>query len=156
VRALIGLFLTLSCSGTTIPVLAFEARGGKYVSRVLSVSADGAVLRLDGHSVRMTAAGGSRRSSLEALDRMPGKANYIPSPSYDLAEHGDLIAYIRNRGEAVRIEYDSPEISVTLAGAAPGVGGGDLPGEFRGAGSEFDECGHRYRRRERPVQRFVY
>ncbi len=51
VRALIGLFLTLSCSGTTIPVLAFEARAGKYVSRVLSVSADGAVLRLDGHSV---------------------------------------------------------------------------------------------------------
>ena len=80
-RALIGLFLTLSCSAATIPVLAFEARGGKYVSRVLSVSADDAVLRVDGHTVRMTAAGASRRTSLEALDRMPGKANYIPGGS---------------------------------------------------------------------------
>ena len=33
-----------------------------------------------------------------------------------LAEHGDLIAYIRSHGEAGRIEYDAQEIPYNIGG----------------------------------------
>jgi uncharacterized protein (TIGR03437 family) len=62
-------------------VLAFEARGQQYVSHgpgyAVAVTSRAAVLNLSGHVVHMSLAGASPRSSLEALDRMPGKANYL-------------------------------------------------------------------------------
>ncbi len=138
-RVLIGLFLALSCSAATIPVLAFEARGGEYVSRVLSVGPDWAVLRLGGHSIRMSVAGGSPRSSLEALDQMPGKANYIPGRSYDLygrvrwrnAYPGIDVVF---RGNQDQLEYDLE------------IGPGRDPGRVRLAfdgvdGLEIDQSG---------------
>jgi uncharacterized protein (TIGR03437 family) len=62
--------------------LAFEAReGGAYLSHgpgySLSVNRFEASLRLDGHSVHMSLDGASPNAAIEALDRMPGKANYI-------------------------------------------------------------------------------
>ena len=105
-RVLVCSLLTLSCFGasssvTSRPrVLAFEARNAEYVSHgagyQLSVSSGGAVLSLSGHAVRMSVAGASPKSSLQALDRMPGKANYL------LGSHGrvsyDLYGCVRWRG----------------------------------------------------------
>jgi hypothetical protein len=160
VRVLLCLLLTLPCFGGTAPVLAFEARGREYVTRGLSVSSDGAVF---GHSLRMSVVGGSRHSSIEGLDRMPGKANYIPGRSYDLYGRvrwrgvypGVDVVF---RGNLQRLEYDL-EIA---AGRDPGRirltfdgvdriqvdRNGDL---VLSAGAEFDECGYRYRRRYRAL-----
>ncbi len=41
---------------------------------------------------------------------VPAQNPYV----HRLAEHGDLVAYIRNRGEAARIEYDSQEIPYNI------------------------------------------
>src|SRR5579864_1098010 len=98
VRVLVCLLLPFSVSGANFsatseaPVLAFEARDRRYVSHgpgyALSVTSGGAVLGLSGHAVRMSVAGASPKASLEALDRMPGKANYLLGravrASYDL------------------------------------------------------------------------
>ncbi len=86
-RFLFSTLFALSCFGANLSLaitpraLAFEARGQEYVSHGLgysfSVTSRGAALNLAGHVVRMSAAGASPRSSLEALDRMPGTANYL-------------------------------------------------------------------------------
>jgi uncharacterized protein (TIGR03437 family) len=64
-----------------------------------------------GHSVRMSVVGASRESSIEAFDRMPGRANYIPGRSYDLYGHvrwrgvysGIDVVF---RGNLEHLEYD--------------------------------------------------
>ena len=97
-RALLCLFITFSCCGSNLTVvehprvLAFEARRGEYVSHgpgyALSVTASGAVLSLRGHALRLWAAEASPEATLDALDRMPGRANYLlgreTRASYDL------------------------------------------------------------------------
>jgi uncharacterized protein (TIGR03437 family) len=72
-------------------VLVFEARPGGYVSHgrgyAFALASGGAVLHIGGHRVRMAVAGANPRSSLQALDPMPGKANYFfgaTRASYDL------------------------------------------------------------------------
>jgi uncharacterized protein (TIGR03437 family) len=81
-------------------VLAFEARNRQYVSHgpgyALSVTSGGAVLSLSGHAVRMSVVGASPKSSLEALDRMPGRANYLLGS--DIRASYDLYGRIRWRG----------------------------------------------------------
>jgi Photosynthesis system II assembly factor YCF48 len=98
VRVLVCSLLIFSCFGANFsatseaPVLAFEARGQQYVSHgpgyALSVTSRAAVLNLGGHAVRMSVAGPSPKSSIVALDRMPGRANYLLGSnvraSYDL------------------------------------------------------------------------
>jgi hypothetical protein len=106
VRVLICLLFAFSCFGanfsaTSKPrVLAFEARDGQYVSRgpgyALSVTSGGAVLSLGGHAVRMSVAGASPKTSLEALDRMPGRANYLLGR--DVRASYDLYGRVRWRG----------------------------------------------------------
>jgi uncharacterized protein (TIGR03437 family) len=106
VRVLISLLFTLSCFSETLNIntqaraMAFEARGGQYVSRgpgyTLSVTASHAVLSLGGHDVRMSIPGGSPKSSLEAFDRMPGKANYLLGR--DVRASYDLYGRVRWRG----------------------------------------------------------
>ena len=91
-RDLISTLITisLSCCGATLP--GFEGRGGQYISQgpsySVSVSARAAVLSLSGHSVTISVPGASSHSSLEALGRMPGRANYLLGnsirASYDL------------------------------------------------------------------------
>src|ERR1017187_2852075 len=124
-RVLICLLFTFSCFGANFNatgkprVLAFEARNGQYVSHgpgyALSVTSGGAVLSLSGHAVRMSVAGASAKSSLEALDRMPGRANYLLGrdvrASYDL--YGRVRWYgvysgidLVFRGNQERLEYD--------------------------------------------------
>jgi uncharacterized protein (TIGR03437 family) len=100
-------------------VLAFEARNGQYVCHLpgyaLSVTSGGAVLSLSGHAVRMSVAGASPKSSLEALDRMPGRANYLLGS--DVRASYDLYGRVRwrgvyagidlvFRGNQERLEYD--------------------------------------------------
>ena len=85
VRILLYSLLTLSCYGAssgpaTAPrVLAFEARGRTYVAHgpghSLSVTNGATVLTLGDHAFRMSLVG-ANVSTVEALDRMPGKANY--------------------------------------------------------------------------------
>jgi uncharacterized protein (TIGR03437 family) len=90
VRVLICFLASFPCFSAG--VLAFEARDGQYVSHgpgyALSVTSGGAILSLMGHAVTMSVAGASPKSSLEALDRMPGRANYLfgsdVRASYDL------------------------------------------------------------------------
>ena len=81
-------------------MLAFEARSGEYVSHgpgyALSVTSGGAVLSLSGHAVHMSVPGASPQSSLEPLDRMPGKANYFLGR--DVRASYDLYGRIRWRG----------------------------------------------------------
>ncbi len=98
--------LTLSCFGASYTtasnprVLAFEARKAEYVAQgagyALSVTTGGAVLNLRGHAVGMSVAGASPRSSLEALDRMPGKANYLLGRGFRASY--DLYGRVRWRG----------------------------------------------------------
>ena len=118
-------FLALSCCAadsnftSQSRVLAFEARGQQYVSHgpgyAFSVTSRAAVLQLAGHSVRMSAAGASPKGSLEALDRMPGKANYLLGR--DLRASYDLYGRVRwravysgidlvFRGNQDHLEYD--------------------------------------------------
>ena len=82
------------------PVMAFEARNGQYVSHgpgyALTVTSGEAVLNLNGHAVRMSVAGASRKSELEALDRMPGRANYLIGS--DVRASYDLYGRVRWRG----------------------------------------------------------
>jgi uncharacterized protein (TIGR03437 family) len=87
VRLIAFLLLTLTCLGASVSVpaqpraLAFEAREGAYLSHgpgySLSVTQFEASLRQGGRSVRMSLEGASPSAAIEALDRMPGKANYI-------------------------------------------------------------------------------
>ncbi len=105
-RALICLLLAVSCFGATANVshnpgvLAFEARNGQYVSHgagyALSVTSGGAMLTLGGHAVRMSVVRASPKSSLEALDRMPGRANYLLGR--DVRASYDLYGRVRWRG----------------------------------------------------------
>jgi photosystem II stability/assembly factor-like uncharacterized protein len=124
VRVLVFL-IALSCFGanfsaTTPPrVLAFEARNQQYVSHgpgySLSVTARAAVLDLRGHLFRISLAGANRKQSLEALDRMPGKASYLLGS--DLRASYDLYGQVRwravypgidllFRGNQEHLEYD--------------------------------------------------
>lgn len=105
-RALICFLLAFSCFAADLNVtrnpgvLAFEARNGEFVSHgvgyVLSVSSGGAALNLGGHAVRMSVAGAIRKASLEPLDRMPGKANYLLGR--DVRASYDLYSRVRWRG----------------------------------------------------------
>ncbi|MBZ5618187.1 MAG: SBBP repeat-containing protein [Acidobacteriia bacterium] len=105
-RVLIGLLFTFSCLGASFDatsrprVLAFEARNGQYVSHgpgyALSVTSGGAVLSIGGHAVHMSVAGASPKSSLEALDLMPGRANYLLGS--DVRACYDLYGRVRWRG----------------------------------------------------------
>ena len=124
-RLLTCLLFTFSCFGAGFNVsnkprvLAFEARGGQYVSHgpgyLLSVTSGGAVLSLSGHAVRMSVAGASPKSSLEALDPMPGRANYLLGS--DVRASYGLYGRVRwrgvysgidlvFRGNQERLEYD--------------------------------------------------
>ena len=86
-RVLVLSLLLLSCSGASVSAvrgpraLAFEARGQQYVSHgpgySFSVTAGEAVLNLRGQAMRMSLSGANPELTIEALDRMPGKANYI-------------------------------------------------------------------------------
>src|ERR1039458_2360990 len=110
-RVLICLLFTLSCFGANFNatgkprVLAFEARNGQYVSHgpgyALSVTSGGAVLSLSGHAVRMSVAGASPKSSLEALPRLPGKEHYLHGQ--DVRASYDLYGRVRWRSEAWRV-----------------------------------------------------
>ena len=105
-RVLICSLFTFACFGATFsatskpPVLAFEARNGQYVSHgpgyALAVTSGGAVLSLSGHAVRVSVVGASPKSSLEALDRMPGRANYLLGS--DVRASYDLYGRVRWRG----------------------------------------------------------
>ncbi len=122
---LILLLLTFSCfaanfSAATKPrVLAFEARNGQYVAHgpghSLTVTSGGAVLSLNGQAVRMSVSGASPKSSLEPLDRMPGRANYLLGS--DVRASYDLYGRVRwrsvyagidlvFRGNQEHLEYD--------------------------------------------------
>jgi len=125
VRVFFCIFLTFSCFGANVGpvgvsrVLAFEARGQEYVSHTpgysFSVNSRAAVLSLGGRAVRMSASGASDPPSLEALHRMPGKANYILGSEFRASY--DLFGSVRwrsvypgidllFRGNQQRLEYD--------------------------------------------------
>ena len=105
-RVAVCSFLALSCLGANVvatrtpSVLAFEARAGEYVARgagySLTVTSGGAVLRLHGRAVRMSVVGAKAKSSLDGLDRMPGKANYLFGR--DVRASYDLYGRVRQRG----------------------------------------------------------
>jgi uncharacterized protein (TIGR03437 family) len=124
-RVLFCYLLTLSCFGATLRatheprVLALEARDRQYVSHgpgyALSVTSSAAFLNLNGHQVRMSVVGASPNSPLEALDRMPGTANYIFGGDVRASYH--LYGRIRQRavypgidlifrGNQEHLEYD--------------------------------------------------
>ncbi len=145
-RVLICLFFALSCFGANLSaiskphVLAFEARDGQYVSHgpgySLSVTSGGAVLSLGGHAVRMSIAGASPKSSLEPLDRMPGKANYFLGrdfrASYDLYGRARWRGVYSGidvvfRGNQEHLEYDFQ------------IGAGRDPGRIRLAFDGVDD-----------------
>ena len=106
-RVLIGsLLLSFSCFGASLDTatrlhpLAFEARGHQYLSRArgysLSVASGEATLHLRDRVVRMTLAGANRDAALQALDRMPGKANYLLGN--EMRASFDLYGSLRSRG----------------------------------------------------------
>ena len=106
-RVVIGfLLLPLSCSGAVLDSaakphpLAFEARDHQYLSHgpgyALSITSGEAALQLGGRVVRMRLAGANSRASLEPLDRMPGKANYLLGEQTRASF--DLYARVRSRG----------------------------------------------------------
>ncbi len=124
-RILLYSLLTLSCfganfSGASRPgVMAFEARDRQYVSHgpgySLSVTSRAAVLSVRGHVLRISVAGANPESSLEALDRMPGKGNYLLGG--DVRASYDLFGRVRShsvyagidllfRGNQEHLEYD--------------------------------------------------
>lgn len=128
-RNLVYIFLTFFCLGScfgadvsathTPLVLAFEARAGEFVSHgpgySLSVTSQGADLNLSGHALRMRLAGADGLATLEALDRMPGRTNYILGR--DLPRSYALYGRVRSRGvyrgidvlfrgNQERLEYD--------------------------------------------------
>jgi hypothetical protein len=106
VRVLVLSLLTLSGFGANVSAvrvphaLPFEARGPQYVSHgpgySLSVTSREAVLNLRGHAIRMSLAGASAKSTLNALDRMPGRANYILGS--DVRASYELFGRVRWRG----------------------------------------------------------
>src|SRR5579863_8200960 len=119
VRNLIPTLITfsLTCSGAALS--GFEARGGQYVSHgpsySLSVSARAAVLRVSGNSVTISVPGASAHSSIEALRRMPGRANYLLGNGFRTSY--DLYGGVQWRGvypgidvvfhaDQARLEYD--------------------------------------------------
>ncbi|MGD0131311.1 MAG: SBBP repeat-containing protein [Bryobacteraceae bacterium] len=123
-RVFFCIFLTLSCFAANVGpvgvsrVLAFEARGQEYVSHTpgysFSVTSRWAVLTIGGRAVRVSASGASDPPSLEALHRMPGKANYILGSEF---RSYDLFGSVRwrsvypgidllFRGSQQRLEYD--------------------------------------------------
>ncbi|MDP8979264.1 MAG: SBBP repeat-containing protein [Acidobacteriota bacterium] len=100
-------------------MVAFEARDRQYVSRgsgySFSVNSHGAVLNVNGRAVRMAVIGASPKASLLALDRMPGKANYLLGR--DVRASYDLYGRVRwrevysgidivFRGNQEHLEYD--------------------------------------------------
>src|SRR5258708_39271386 len=120
-RFLIWAILTISCWARNPLGVAFEAREGQYVSRgsgySFSVTSHGAVLNVNGRAVGMALIGASPKSSLEGLDRMPGKANYLLGGdvrvSYELygrvrwreAYSGIDVVFRRNH-EHIQYEFD--------------------------------------------------
>jgi uncharacterized protein (TIGR03437 family) len=125
VRVLVFLALTFSCFGASFStanqprVLAFEDRSREYVSHgpgyFLSVTSSEAMLNVRGHLLRMSVVGGNPESPLEALDRMPGKANYFLGS--DVRASYDLYGAVRVRdvycgidlvfrANQERLEYD--------------------------------------------------
>jgi uncharacterized protein (TIGR03437 family) len=131
VRVLICSLFTLSCfaNNSNLRVLGFEARNGQYVSHrpgySFSVTPRRAVLSLGRYAVGMSIVGASPNATLEALDHMPGKANYLFGS--DVRASYDLYGRIRwravysgidlvFRGNQEHLEYDF-EIA---AGSDPG------------------------------------
>jgi uncharacterized protein (TIGR03437 family) len=125
VRVLVCSLLTFSCFGANFsatseaPVLAFEARGQQYVSHgpgyAVAVTSRAAVLNLRGHVVHVSLAGANSKSSLQALDPMPGKVNYLLGS--DVRASYDLYGRVRwrsvypgmdlvFRGNQEHLEYD--------------------------------------------------
>jgi uncharacterized protein (TIGR03437 family) len=102
VRLLAVSLCALSCFGADFKprVLAFEARGGQYVSHgagySLSLTAGAAVLDAGGHKVRMSVADANPAARLEGLDRMPGNANYLLGSH--LRASYELYGAVRRRG----------------------------------------------------------
>jgi len=118
VRFFIWSILTISCWARNPLVVAFEAREQQFVSRgsgySFSVTSHGAVLNVNGRAVRMALIGANPKASLEALDRMPGKANYLLGgdvrASYDLYGRVRWRVYpgidVVFRGNQEHLEYD--------------------------------------------------
>jgi hypothetical protein len=125
VRFVVCLLLSLSCFGadfsaTSKPrTLAFEGRNEQYVSHgpgfSLSVTSRGAVLNLGVHAVRMSVTSASPKAAMEALDRMPGKANYLLGSqvraSYELYGRVRIRSVysgidLEFRGDHEHLEYD--------------------------------------------------
>ncbi len=118
---LLGSLVALSCFGENFSqpqVLGFEDHNGQYVTHgpgySFSVTAHAATLSLGGNAVRMSVAGVSPKS-LEALHRMPGKANYLLGR--DVRASYDLYGQVRwravypgidllFRGSQQHLEYD--------------------------------------------------
>src|SRR5258708_26096225 len=96
----------MSRPSTALRVLACEARGRPYVAHglghCLSVTTGPAVLTLGCHAFRMSLVGASPASKLEALDRMPGRANYLFG--HDVRESYDLFGRIRQRAVSPGID----------------------------------------------------
>ncbi|HLG97736.1 MAG TPA: SBBP repeat-containing protein [Bryobacteraceae bacterium] len=133
-RGLISLLLAISCFGSesriipASPALGFEARGSTYLAHGsgfdLSITSAAAVLHVRGQAIRMLLVGANPGSTIEALDRMPGRANYMLGP--DVRRSYGLYSRVRTRavypgtdivfrGNQDRFEYDF-EIA---AGRAP-------------------------------------
>lgn len=91
VRILVCSLLTVSFLGRA-GVVPFEARSGQYLVHgpgyALSVTSHEATLNLRGRTVHMSVAGAHSQWTVEANDRMPGKASYFLGrnvrASYDL------------------------------------------------------------------------
>jgi uncharacterized protein (TIGR03437 family) len=119
---LLGSFVALSCFGANFSqprVLGFEDHHGQYVTHApgysFSVTAHAATLTIGGNAVRMSVAGASPKLSLEALNRMPGNANYLLGravrASYDLYSRVRWRAVYPGidllfRGNQQHLEYD--------------------------------------------------
>ncbi len=144
-RNFVYFLLTLSCFAADVSTLrkpltlAFEARQDEFVSHgpgySLSVNSTGANLNLSGHELRLRLAGADPRPTLEPLDRMPGRTNYILG--HDIRRSYELFGRVRSRGvyrgvdmifrgNQERLEYDF-EIA---AGRDPG----QIKVDFEGAG----------------------
>jgi uncharacterized protein (TIGR03437 family) len=123
VRFLLLFLLTLSAFAAPIRTanrpLAFERRGDHFLSRgpgyAFTITNDGDSLNVAGATFHMTAANANPRATLDPLDPMPGKANYILGR--DLHASYDLFGRVRWRaiypgidivfhGNQQRLEYD--------------------------------------------------
>ena len=104
-RNFIYLLLALSAFGADLSsikplILAFEARGGEYLSHgpgyLLAVTASGVLLNLPGHAVRMRLEGADPAATLEPLDLMTGRTNYFLGR--DVHRSFELYGRVRSRG----------------------------------------------------------